>query len=119
MSKDNFIQVFEYQKLRYDDNNAFKQNHFEAMVLFNEKNQNKYYTIIHKGVLFNSYVGVIQIGGLTIEILPKADKSDSPDKKTWQGVLLNMLRVCKHINIDNVSETNLKKRHNSDRKSVV
>ncbi|WP_395063980.1 McrC family protein [Flavobacterium sp.] len=113
MSKENFIQVFEYQKLRYDGTNAFKKNHFDAMVLFNEKNQNKYYTIIHKGVLFNSYVGVIQIGGLTIEILPKADKSDSPDKKTWQGVLLNMLRVCKHITIDNVSETNLKKRHNS------
>lgn len=113
MSKDNFIQVFEYQKIRYDDTNAFKKNHFDAMVLFNEKNQNKYYTIIHKGVLFNSYVGVIQIGGLTIEILPKADKSDSPDKKTWQGVLLNMLRICKHINIDNVSETNLKKRYNS------
>jgi 5-methylcytosine-specific restriction enzyme subunit McrC len=113
MSKENFIQVFEYQKLRYDGTNAFKKNHFDAMVLFNEKNQNKYFTIIHKGVLFNSYVGVIQIGGLTIEILPKADKSDSPDKKTWQGVLLNMLRVCKHITIDNVSETNLKKRYNS------
>lgn len=113
MNKDNFIQVFEYQKIRYDDTNAFKKNHFDAMVLFNEKNQNKYYTIIHKGVLFNSYVGVIQIGGLTIEILPKADKSDSPDKKSWQGVLLNMLRICKHINIDNVSETNLRKRYNS------
>ncbi|WP_282787735.1 McrC family protein [Flavobacterium croceum] len=113
MSKKNFIQVFEYQKLKYDENQDFKKNHFDAMVLFNEKNQNKYYTIVHKGVLFNSYVGVIQIGGLTIEILPKADNSNNPDKGTWQKVLLNMLKVCKHIQVDNVSETNLNKKYNS------
>ena len=113
MSKKNFIQVFEYQKLKYDENQDFKKHHFDAMVLFNEKNQNKYYTIVHKGVLFNSYVGVIQIGGLTIEILPKADNSNNPDKGTWQKVLLNMLKVCKHIQVDNVSETNLNKKYNS------
>ena len=113
MSKNNFIQVFEYQKLKYDENHDFKKQHFDSMVLFNEKNQNKYFTIVHKGVLFNSYVGVIQIGGLTIEILPKADKSDNPDKGTWQKVLLNMLKVCKHIQVDNVSETNLNKKYNS------
>ncbi len=113
MSKKNFIQVFEYQKLRYSVDSDFKKHHFDSMVLFNEKNQNKYFTVIHKGVQFNSYVGVIQIGGLTIEILPKADNNEKPDENLWQGVLLNMLRVCKHINVDNVSETSLKKRHNS------
>jgi 5-methylcytosine-specific restriction enzyme subunit McrC len=113
MNKKNFIQVFEHQKLKYDENQDFKKHHFDAMVLFNEKNQNKYYTIVHKGVLFNSYVGVIQIDGLTIEILPKADKNDNPDKNTWQNVLLNMLKVCKHIKVDNVSETNLNKKYNS------
>lgn len=113
MNKKNFMQVFEYQKLKYDENSDFRKHHFDAMVLFNEKNQNKYFTIVHKGVLFNSYVGVIQIGGLTIEILPKADKSDNPDKGTWQNVLLNMLKVCKHIQVDNVSETNLNKKYNS------
>lgn len=116
MSKKNFIQVFEYQKLKYDENSDFKRHHFDAMVLFNEKNQNKYFTIVHKGVLFNSYVGVIQISGLTIEILPKADKDKTENderKKIWQGVLLNMLKVCKHIQVDNVSETNLSKKYNS------
>lgn len=113
MNKKNFIQVFEYKKLKYDDNSNFKKHHFDAMVLFNEKNQNKYFTIVHKGVLFNSYVGVIQIGGLTIEILPKADNTNNPDVITWQNVLLNMLKVCKHIQVDNVSETNLSKKYNS------
>ncbi|WP_298342203.1 restriction endonuclease [uncultured Algibacter sp.] len=113
MIKKNFIQVFEYQKLRYAENANFKKHHFDAMVRFNEKNHNKYFTIIHKGIQFNSYVGVIQIGGLTIEILPKADRNKNPDKNLWQGVLLNMLKVCNYINVDNVSETTLKKRYNS------
>lgn len=113
MSKKKYIQVFEYQKLKYSEEGGFKEHHFDAMVQFNEKNQNKYFTVIHKGVQFNSYVGVIQIGGLTIEILPKADKSTESNVNLWQGVLLNMLRVCKHIKVDNVSETGLKKRHNS------
>lgn len=113
MGKKNFIQVFEYEKLKYSSDDDFRQHHFNAMVQFNEKNQNKYFTVIHKGVQFNNYVGVIQIGGLTIEILPKADKSTNSDVNLWQGVLLNMLRVCKRIKVDNVSETGLKKRHNS------
>lgn len=118
MSNKNFIQVFEYQKLKLRDVKFpdFEERHFDALTKYNEKNQNKYYTVIHKGVQFNSYVGVIQIGGLTIEILPKADKDNSnseEQKKKWQTVLLNMLRVCKYITVDNVSETNLSKRYNS------
>ena len=111
MSNQNLIQVFEHRKLKYDEHPKFQKKDFEAMVKFNELNDNKYFTIIHKGVLFNSYVGVIQIGGLTIEILPKADNSNNTD--LWQNVLLHMLMVCKHIQVDNVSETQLKKRYNS------
>lgn len=113
MSKKNHIQVFEHDRLKYDDNAVFKKHHFDAMVQFNEKNQNKYFTPIYKGILFNSYVGVIQIDGLTIEILPKADNNTNSDANLWQNVLLNMLKVCRYIKVDNVSETNLKKRYNS------
>jgi 5-methylcytosine-specific restriction enzyme subunit McrC len=113
LSKKNHIQVFEHDRLKYDDNAVFKKHHFDAMVQFNEKNQNKYFTPIYKGILFNSYVGVIQIDGLTIEILPKADNNTNSDANLWQNVLLNMLKVCRYIKVDNVSETNLKKRYNS------
>ncbi len=107
------IQVFEYQKLRYDDSGSFRKHHFDAMVKFNELHQNKYFTIIHKGIRFGSYVGVIQIGGLTIEILPKADNNENADKNLWQNVLLNMLKVCKKIQVESISETQLKKRYHS------
>lgn len=113
MNNKKFIQVFEYQKLRYDDSGIFRKNHFDAMVKFNELHQNKYFTIIHKGIRFGSYVGVIQIGGLTIEILPKADNNENADKNLWQNVLLNMLKICKHIHVESISETQLKKRYQS------
>lgn len=113
MQNKKFIQVFEYQKLRYDDSEDFRKHHFDAMVKFNELHQNKYFTIIHQGIRFGSYVGVIQIGGLTIEILPKADNNENADKKLWQNVLLNMLKVCKKIQVESISETQLKKRYHS------
>lgn len=112
MNSKNFIQVFEYQKLKVGTGN-FTENHLKTLVQFNEKNGNKYFIPIYNGVQFNSYVGVVNVGGLTIEILPKSDKSETPNKKLWQSVLLNMLRVCKHIQVDSVSETGLKKKHNS------
>lgn len=112
MVNKNFIQVFEYQKLKIGDSD-FSENHLKLLVKFNEKNGNKYFTPVYNGILFNSYVGVIQVGGLTIEILPKADNSSDPSKKLWQNVLLNMLRVCRYIKVDTVSETGLKKKHNS------
>lgn len=113
MSTKKYIQVFEYQKLRFDDSGIFLKHHFDAMVKFNELHQNKYFTIIHHGIRFGNYVGVIQIGGLTIEILPKADKNENADKNLWQNVLLNMLKVCKYIQVESISETQLKKRYNS------
>ncbi|WP_291064755.1 MULTISPECIES: McrC family protein [unclassified Empedobacter] len=113
MQNKKFIQVFEYQKLRYDDSGDFRKHHFDVMVKFNELHQNKYFTIIHQGIRFGSYVGVIQIGGLTIEILPKADNNENADKNLWQNVLLNMLKICKKIQVESISETQLKKRYHS------
>ena len=113
MQNKKFIQVFEHQKLKYDDSGDFRKHHFDAMVRFNELHQNKYFTIGHNGIVFKNYVGVIQVGGLTIEILPKADKKTDADKNLWQSVLLNMLKVCKRIRVESVSETQLKKRYHS------
>ncbi len=115
MSINNLIQVFEYQKLRIGEH-GFTKNHLDTMVKFNEQHGNKYFTPIYNGVQFISYVGVIKIGDLTIEILPKADRvnlDSQIEKDTWQNVLLEMLRICKKIQIDTVSETQLKKRYNS------
>ena len=112
------IQVFEYEKLTLHNDWRDRQlmpKELEKLYEFNDRNNNNYFTGIRDGVKFKNFVGVIQIGGLTIEILPKADraKSSEDDYKNWHGALLNMLKVCKHINVTSMSEANLKRKHNS------
>jgi 5-methylcytosine-specific restriction enzyme subunit McrC len=82
---------------------------------YNDSNKNIYFEAIRHGVKFKSYVGVIQIGGTTIEILPKADKNPATeeDKAIWHSVLLKMLGYCKKIKVDAVSEASLQKKYNS------
>ena len=81
MPSNNIIQVSEFEKLYYDEDKLFKQKHWEALCRYLE-NVNKqgekridYFRILNKGIQFTNYVGVIQAGNLTIEVLPKTDKS--------------------------------------------
>lgn len=112
------IQVFEFEKLTLHKDwrgRFLEKRELDKLYEFNDKNDNVYFTGIRDGVKFKNYVGVIQIGGLTIEILPKTDKNsvEDSDFTAWHGALLNMLKICKHINVNSVSEANLKRKHNS------
>ena len=117
------IQVFEHERLTLTADSLGRYltaNELKCMYQYNDNNKNLYFTGIRNGVKFNSYVGVIQIGSLTLEILPKADnivrsslEEHTDVSNTWQGVLLLMLKECRFIRLDAVSEADLKKRHNS------
>ncbi|RCW36788.1 McrC family protein [Marinilabilia salmonicolor] len=116
------IQVFEHERLTiHKDENGRKltNSQLKALCRFNDKNHNKYFTVIRNGVKFGNYVGVIQIGGLALEILPKADRDNitpgNQESKTlcWRIVLLKMLSTTRSLRIETVSESILKKRHNS------
>ena len=112
------IQVFEYEKitLKGDDKGRFLlPNELNKLYDFNDRNGNKFFTGIRDGVKFKNFVGVIQIGGLTIEILPKTDKKKALNKdyEHWHNALLDMLKICRKIDISSVSEASLKRRHNS------
>ena len=39
--------------------------------------------------------------------------NNSNNKSLWRDVLLHMLKECRYLQVDNVSETNLKRRYNS------
>lgn len=107
------IQVFEHQKLKYTENPNFSQSQFEALVKFQEKHSQKYFEVISKGVKFKQYVGVLQVGKLTIEILPKADKYsfEQSDTQKWQHILLKMLKVCKKMKLESSAKALLKSSH--------
>ncbi|GGW48777.1 hypothetical protein [Arenibacter certesii] len=78
----NILQVFEHSTLYYGrvyNDITFEEKHFNALAKLNQLHNNEYFTLLHKGIKFSQYVGVIQIDGLTIEILPKIDGGSSKE----------------------------------------
>tara|TARA_B100001059_G_C17791261_1_gene560296 strand:- start:121 stop:1383 length:1263 start_codon:yes stop_codon:yes gene_type:complete len=106
----NIIQVFEHQTLKVDETSNFKISHFNALEKYGYKTKEKYFSIGNKRIKFNNYVGVIQAKNLTIEILPKADNNedDQLTKDKWHDALILMLKECKLIKLNSVSNAKLK-----------
>jgi len=107
----NRIQVFEHSFLPIEKG-KFEQRHFVALSKLNALHNYQYFDLKHNGVVFKQFVGVIQIDGLTIEILPKVDRNEDDSevsKKKWQSVLIEMLRVTKKLKIQQVGQANITK----------
>lgn len=105
MKNSTYIQVFEHQVLRVDQQQLTMQQ-FNALAYFNEQHEQKYFSLLHKGLRFRQYVGVLQVGELTIEILPKTDQyKNSP--QNWQKVLLDLLHACQFIKVDALTKAPL------------
>lgn len=102
------IDVFEHGRLLIGEQ-GFKQSHWDAFVKLNTVHNNEYFDVLHNGLRFKQYVGVIQVDGLLVHIHPKADKDDSNDK--WKDVLLQMLKACGKIKAQTAGNANLKKQH--------
>ncbi|WP_417558245.1 McrC family protein [Mesoflavibacter zeaxanthinifaciens] len=110
------IRVFEHQTLYYGRNYktvSFTKNHFDALAKLNVLHDNKYFTLLHKGIKFSQYVGVIQIDDLTIEILPKADYTgvNNGEEGIWRDVLIDMLRITRKLKVNQVGQANVNKQN--------
>lgn len=115
MSKVERIQVFEYGNLQigntYGFNKVtFKEKHFNALVKLNELHSDKYFQVGFKKIKFNQYVGVLQVEGLCIEILPKVDKTSS-DEILWQNVLVQMLKATNKLKTNNIGNATVNKQN--------
>ena len=109
----NILQLFEHSTVYYGreyNDITFEEKHFDALAKLNQLHNNEYFTVLHKGIKFSQYVGVIQIDGLTIEILPKIDGSTS-NEALWQTVLIGMLRATKRLKVNNLGQANVSKQH--------
>jgi 5-methylcytosine-specific restriction enzyme subunit McrC len=105
------IQVFEHKILYFDEvynDVKFEKHHYIALSKLNVLHNDKYFEIRHNGIKFNQFVGVIQVDGLTIEILPKIDNNDA-DENVWQKVLIEMLRVTRKLKVQKVGNANVNK----------
>ena len=106
MAVTNLIQVFEHSILHIGG--KFEQRHFVALSKLNALHNDKYFDLRYNGIKFKQYVGVIQVEGLTIEILPKID-NDGRDESVWQKALIEMLRVTRKLKVQQVGQANVKK----------
>lgn len=102
------IQVFEYEYLPVGE--VFKDTHLQAFSKLNALHNDQYFDIRYKGIRFKNYVGVIQVDGLTVEILPKIDSNET-DKKLWQAVLIEMLKTTKKLKVQKVGQANVTKQN--------
>ncbi|MFH6956691.1 McrC family protein [Flavobacterium aquidurense] len=108
MSKENTIQVFEHSFLPIKG--KFEPRHFVALSKLNVLHNYQYFDLKHNGVVFKQFVGVIQVDGLTIEILPKID-NDGKSTNVWQKALIEMLRVTKKLKVQKVDQANVNRQN--------
>lgn len=106
----NIVHVFEHHTLKVGDENKFTESHFNTLGKYGYRTKEKYFSVGNKRIKFSNYVGVIQVKNLTIEILPKADNSEvnQVSKNKWHDALVSMLRECKLIRLDSISNAKLK-----------
>lgn len=94
------ITVFEHQSLIVGqlvgkDKVRFDKPHLKLLQQFynNRDEEKNYYSLINDGVKFKQFVGVLNVGGLQIEVLPKTDNSTDNRTETWKKHLIAMLRT--------------------------
>ncbi|WP_164682881.1 McrC family protein [Cyclonatronum proteinivorum] len=104
--------MFEHDRLLVREGSPLTKNTFEQLVLYHGANGTPYFSLLHKGVKFNQFVGVIQVGGTTIEVLPKPDRAGA-DKIVWRNVLISMLRTVTGIEAGVTSKSSLRLNRNS------
>jgi 5-methylcytosine-specific restriction enzyme subunit McrC len=108
------IQVFEYDCLSIGCQ-GFENAHWESLGKYNDEHGGDFFRLTHDGVKFQQYVGVIQVGNITIEILPKIGKEAGPNgcKDEWQQVLIEMLRECNWMKVYTYEKASLQFKYNN------
>lgn len=102
------IDVFEHGRLLIGEQ-GFEKKHWDAFVKLNTLHNNEYFDVLHNGLRFKQFVGVIQVDGVLVNIHPKADKNDADDK--WKPVLLEMLKTCGKLKAQSTGQAQLKRQH--------
>ncbi len=131
MSNRNLIRVFEHQSIRLgdfvDDKIKFEIRHLNQFKNYHKKEIERrkkgsdkavYFSLISDGIQFKQYVGVIKIGSLVIEVLPKVDKliikdDDNENKLIWQTFLYKMFKYAADVKGNITSYAPLKHQSNN------
>ncbi len=117
-NNENQLTVFEHQTIKLNqkiENFILDEKRLKALQRYYGEVGVPYFSLIHNGVRFNEYVGVLQIGNITIEVLPKADNAftGTNEKKKWRDVLIDMLLAVGAFDIQAPSSSALKLKPNT------
>jgi len=110
------ISVFEHDRLILGTGKRdLTETELAVLQLFHSTKGSLYYSLIFEGIKFSSFVGVLQVGALTIEILPKADRYPGTDDElsVWQKRLVAMLRAVGVLPLQSPSSSSLQLKANS------
>lgn len=101
--KHTLIRVYEHESLKIGEK-GFTENHFDLLARYlgdSEGEDFPYYSLIHRGIRMKQYVGVLKVGDVQIEVLPKADRcATEQDKDKWESFLLTMLQSVFRLKVN-------------------
>lgn len=114
------IQVFEWESLRVGEK-GFTQRHFDSLVIWQDRQPDAYFGVGHNKITFQQWVGVVQVGQLVIEVLPKvasgrgnvSESERAKDVDRWKGVLVDMLRRTGRLKVRLADDADLALRRQS------
>jgi len=122
------LKVFEHQAIRAGEELLFynggesllqvlHERYITALWKLYDEEKRPFFKPIRNGIRFCEWVGVIKVLDLTLEILPKADNDQNygstDEQAKWQGILIDMLRVCRRLHTPTVSDAALRLKSNS------
>jgi 5-methylcytosine-specific restriction enzyme subunit McrC len=115
----NTIQVYEYSWLIVNEKYGpgkeiiFEEDHYKLLAKYLTNNPGcKYFTVYLNRIRLSSYVGVIKVKNLTIEILPKTDRH-VVDENIWQKVLIQMLAISMQVKATTTTHADIVLRNHS------
>lgn len=105
------IRVFEYGRLEVGTR-GFESRHWELLGRWAERREERYFEVWPNRIRFLQWVGVIEVDGLVIEVLPKAETRRSSEdnevvSEKWRRILLSLLRVAGYLDVRAVDEARL------------
>lgn len=115
------IQIFEHNWLKVEEEYISSSGKPVVFTLIDYLALSKYitnnpscpfYTVYLNRIKFNQFVGVIKVGNLIIEVLPKSDNHNE-DKTVWQNVLIQMLRISLRVEAKITTQANINLRKHS------
>ena len=85
------LTLFEHERVLLQPDGPLTPVHLEGLQRFHAASPQRYFELCYRGIVLTSYVGVLRIGQLQLEILPKTDRNRPAP--FWRDRLLEMLRV--------------------------